>query len=169
MKIALLLILFIIPSVSIAQTVKFPPTDSTIDPTKRFLVECKEATDSSNHFLILKDLKNGKRRKVLEFERHLDFSWAPDGNAFAVTDWGGSDFSSAWIGFPSDSSKQIKLEYDSPQVKENHHVYFEVLRWQNPSSTLLKVSGYGEHDSNGFEKYFNANLQGQLKEVKQQK
>ena len=165
MRIALILMLVIIPCVSITQVIKFPPTDSTSDPTRRYLIKWKEATDSSKHSLILRNLKNGQWRKILEFGRHSDFLWAPDGNAFAIIDWVGSNCSEAWIGFPNDSSRHVNLEYHSPQVEKNDHVYYEILSWHNSSSVLLKIKGYGEHDPKGFEKYFEADLQGHLKEI----
>jgi hypothetical protein len=165
MRLASLLMLVIIPYVLIAQIVKFPRTNAAIDPSKRFKVVWKEATDTSDHYLILRDLKSRRWRKIVDFGRSVDFLWAPDGNSFAITNWVGSNCSEAWIGFPKDSSKHVNLEYNSPQVSENHHVYYEILRWRNSSSVLLKIWGYGEHDPDGFEKYFEADLQGRLKEV----
>ena len=150
----------------IPQKVSFPRTKSSTDPSKRYSVIWKEATDSTEHILLLKNLKTGYTRPLTKFARHVDFFWAPDGNAFAVTDAGGSNFSTAWVGFPLDSSRTISLDMDSPESKENDHVYFEVTRWRNSATLLFKVRGYGEHDPKGFEKYFEYTLNGKISEIK---
>src|ERR1041385_1117220 len=152
----------------IGQKVSFPSAVSSTDPSKRYSVVWSEATDSTDHLLVLHDLKTGKIRQLLKFSRHADFFWAPDGNAFAVTNWGGSDFSEAWIGFPQDSTRIIRLNMSSPETEKNHHVFFEVVRWRSNSSLLFKVNG-GEHDPNGFEKFYTCKLDGKINEFKKAK
>ncbi|HMD14259.1 MAG TPA: hypothetical protein VKI62_06515, partial [Bacteroidota bacterium] len=98
--------------------------------------------------------------------RHIEFFWSPDGNAFAITDYGGSNFSDGWVGFPHDSSRTIKLNVSSPESKQNDHVYFKVLRWRGPTLLEFKVEGYGEHDPKGFEKYYECSVNGKIKEIK---
>jgi hypothetical protein len=155
-----------LPSELIAQKVSFPGTNSSTDPNKRFSVVWIEATDSTEHSLLLKDLKTGYTRSLTKLARHLDFYWAPNGDAFAVTDFGGSDFSNAWVGFPKDSSRIVNLSVDSPESKENDHVYVEVVGWHNSKTVSFKMSGYGKHDPNGYEKYYEYSISGKTTEIK---
>ena len=156
---------YLIPGFSFAQRVSFPGPEHSVDPTKRFEVIWIEGTDTTEHQIVFKDLGTGASKKLFAFARHIDFFWAPDGNAFAVTNWGGSNNSTAWIGFSTDPSKTVRLEPDSARVNGNRHAYVEVLHWMDNTRLLLKASGYGENDPGGFDDYFESDVRGNWKEV----
>jgi len=159
--IAALAVALSVPVAAVSK-VSFPGTSKAPDPTGRYTITW---ADSSPHELFFKAIKKGNQQHFLSFTRHVDVFWSPDGNAFAVTDWGGSDYSDAVIYLPEEINKPINLK-DAlkktfgglPEIERNHHVYFEVLDWATPEILTFKVHGYGDFNPDGFEKVFDFNL-----------
>jgi hypothetical protein len=95
--------------------------------------------------------------------------WSPDGNAVAVTDGGGSDFSTVVVFLADHTQEPIDVGAELtrvlgalPERDLNHHVYLEAVRWQNPRTLRFKVRGYGDHDPKGFEELFDYQLGGRV-------
>jgi hypothetical protein len=160
---ALLIITLLCGPVAAASSkVSFPGILEAPDPTEQYAVTW---LDAKPHELFFKEIKNSKLRHLLSFNRHVDVFWAPNGDALAITDWGGSDYSDAFIYFPSRLNKRINLKHIIkktfgllPEVAKNHHVYFEVLEWINSDLLEFDIHGYGDYSPDGFEKIFEYNL-----------
>lgn len=142
--------------------VSFPGTSEAPDPSGRYSIIW---VDSKPHDLFFKNLKTDKRRHLFTFNRHLDVLWSPDGNAFAITDWGGSDYSEVLVYSPASLNKPINLQEvlkrsfgSLPEVQKNHHVYFEALDWSVPWLLRFKIHGYGDYSPGGFDLFFNYKL-----------
>ena len=86
-------VLFGAAGTRVSTSATYPGDRSLADPTGRWSVEWREATDKEPHRLLLRDLQNRRLSPLIEFNRGVDVLWAPDGNALAITDHGGSDYS----------------------------------------------------------------------------
>jgi hypothetical protein len=142
--------------------VSFPGTSEAPDPSGRYSIIWSY---SKRHDLFFKNLKTDKQHHLLTFNRHVDMLWSPDGNAFAITDWGGSDYSEVLVYSTVRLNKPINLQdvlkksFGSlPEVQKNHHVYFEALDWSEPWLLRFKVHGYGDYSPGGFDILFKYKL-----------
>ncbi len=162
-SVIIVLLIFAPPQIGAASyKVSFPGISEAPDPSGRYSIIW---SDSSPHELIFKNLKSAKSRHLLTFNRHIDVLWSPDGNAFALTDWGGSDYSEVLIYSSARIGKSVNLRHVLkktlgllPEVQKNHHVYFEALDWSEPWWLRFKIHGYGDYSPAGFDKFFKYNL-----------
>ncbi len=158
----ILLAVLVAPVAAASSKVSFPGLPEAPDPTGRYAVVW---SDAEPHALLFKDIRKGKLSDLLTFDRHVDVFWSPDGNAFAITDWGGSNYSEAFIYFPTELKAAIDLQDVIkntfgivPEIAQNDHVYFEVLGWITPDKLKFKVHGYGDFNRHGFTKRYEYNL-----------
>ena len=173
---ALLLVISLgIPALSNGAGPSFPREKREIrDPSGLYAVTWKRGEDAGGkpHRLFLKNLGTGRLSKLLDFYRQADVLWAPNGRFVAVTDWTGSNVSQILL-FSPGRKKVVDLadELDRslgilPEISGNDHVYFEALSWDGSQKLLFKVFGHGEHDRNGFERTFEYNVSGVVREAK---
>lgn len=125
-----------------------------------------------NHELMLRDRKSGTERSVLIFDRHAAVMWAPGCAAFAVTDWGASDFSRVVLYTVSAPEPVADIQAvilnqlgRLPSIFGNHHVYLEAVGWPTSNFVRIKASGYGDVDPNGFEVFYEYELGGPIRKV----
>jgi hypothetical protein len=158
-----------------AAEVRFPGHARAVDPTGRVAVVYRElsACGSENpHELSVVDLPTGTRTLLLTFPRGASVLWDSFGTAFAVTDWGGSDFSTVRVFFadrarrPVDVNEELRRTVGlAPALTGNHHVYVEAVKWQTRQTLRFRVRGYGDRDPNGFEQLFDYSLGGKITRV----
>ena len=151
------------------------PTNSLVDPTNRFSVECIKSSDSSDHQLLLvfHCIKSGRSKMLLSFARSADLEWSPDGNALAITDWIGSNVSEVLVFVPAHSYKLLNVDQSivafSKPLRSRQpvsHQYFEALGWRNASILRIQVSGRSERTTFAFKYCYEYTLNGKVKQVK---
>ena len=172
MRNLILALLLLAAGVPVAE-VTFPNHDHAADPTGRRDVVYRELDYESGqdpHELSLLDLRSGERRRLLTFGRHAAVLWSSDGNSLAITDWGGSDVSTVYVFLAESTQGPVDLDEELtrtfgplPELKKNHHVYLEAVRWQNSRTLRFRLSGYGDHDQNGFDELFDYSLGGKIR------
>jgi len=135
----------------------YPGADSSKDPTGRWSIEYREPTLGSPHRLFLKDIKSGRVSTLLEFNRHVECLWSPDGDALAITDYGDSNGSSVVVFRSRQPAKPIDVEQSLlaqigriPSLYENGHRYFEAFRWLATDKLEFRVHA---HDAGPGEEY----------------
>jgi hypothetical protein len=159
---------------SASPEVVFPGHESAPDPTARTVVVYRELKpkdeNDPHHELFLRDLRDGSERRLLSFTRHAAALWSPDGAAVAVTDWGGSDFSTITV-FVTDRNEPpvnigaelVRVFGRLPEWEENHHVYLEAISWRDSRTLRFRLRGYGERDRDGFYELFDNPLGGNVR------
>jgi hypothetical protein len=174
MALFLLGLFLAIPAVSNGAGPSFPSENREIrDPLCHYAIIWEEPlTQCKPHGLLLKDLRTGSLSKLLEFYRSVDVLWAPNGRFVAVTDWTGSNISQILL-FQPGKKKPLNLADElrhslgiQPEVSSNHHVHFEALSWEGDKKLRFKVFGYGDHDRNGFEHYYEYDVSGVVRKAK---
>jgi hypothetical protein len=140
---------------------KFPGINEFIDPTSRWSIEWKEATETKGHELRFKNLENGKVLHLLWFDRSVNFLWSPDGNSFAITDYAGSSESFIWVGQSHTPESLINLEQifiksqgQAKIIYENGHRYFEAIDWITPTVLRFSVKAHDAHKGEGYDGVF---------------
>src|SRR5262249_40460750 len=104
---------------------------------------------------------------VMEFFRHASMEWSPSGRYFVVTCWCGSDFATVSLfdvddpKHPLDVGEELQRRIGHLAVLDNHHAYIEAMRWSTASSLELRLWGYGEENSDGFERQYTFPLIGE--------
>jgi hypothetical protein len=115
-------------------------------PKGGYSVSCEPAPGvADRHALVLRDEKGRRVGRILEFDRHVAFAWAPDGSAIAITDFTGSSDSVcrlATIGADgSVSTSDISAKLPRPRAKG--HYFCEILEWRRAKNVRFKTWGYG--------------------------
>ena len=127
----------------------FPPDGQTCtDPSGRFSIHWQQATDKTSHCLSLISEGSRNATQFYAFNRSADILWSPSGNRFAVTDWGGSDFSEVWVIESRNPTNQVNAEDCLPykvvqEAKKNHHLYFEAKKWISEDRLIIRAWGHG--------------------------
>ncbi len=161
------------PSHATGQTAsgcRFPgPPASCPAPSGRLILEWREPTAAGRHELWLRVRANGRRAKLLEFDRSVDAQWAPDGRALAITDHAGSSDSVLWIASGEDLTRLVNVEErlrsslgELPDIFENGHRYFEAVRWLRPDLLLFRVHAYDRHLGQEYVRTFRYDLRGRV-------
>jgi hypothetical protein len=170
------LLLLLAAAAAAVDPVAFPGAAEARDPTGRYAVTCVSAENSDgggHHDLNLDVLKSSQSRRLLSFGRHATVFWAPDGNALAITDWGGSDFSTIQVFYPErpgatvDLGAELSRSFPSlPERERNHHVYLEAVRWLDAKTLRFRLRGYGDRDPGGFDLLFDYALGGDVRRAR---
>lgn len=111
------------------------------------------------HQVFLNDTGTGKLVRLYGYGRHASFLWGPGTPALAINDHGGSDYSTVVVFLFQPHVRCIDVLWEVSQRKlqrrssifGNHHVFFEAMKWLGEDQLLLRVTGYGDVDPNGFE------------------
>jgi hypothetical protein len=100
---------------------------------------CERQHDKDvRHEFCLNDLRAGAVLSSYPFGRWAEALWSPDGRALAITDHAGSDFTQLLLIIPGPPQQTVNIKDETarslgllPSVTDNHHVYFEAVRWKD--------------------------------------
>jgi hypothetical protein len=143
-------------------------------PDGQRIVECRLVEDDPSsgreYDLVVRDLDGSNSVWIQWFMRGVDILWAPTGHHVAITDWALSDqsFVSVYTREGQEAlavADLIQRRFGLAELQGNDHVYFETIRWQTASELIVKVSGHGDRNPDGFARCFNVSL---VKEPKSQ-
>lgn len=145
----------------------FPGGGELVDPTGKWSITWKEASPTQAHALLLKNMKSGKEKHLLWFDRHVSVMWAPGGNAFAVTDYAESSDSIVWIARIEAPERLINVEdaFISSlgrlnEIYENGHRYFKATNWVEATILRFEVDAWDAHPGKKYEGIFYYKIEG---------
>jgi len=154
--------------------VHFPEQSQAPSPNGRYVIIGEENRAEPFHTAILEDRTLKTRRKLFDYDRHIDLLWNPDSKSFALTDYEGSDYSRCSIVFIDQSVPTIRVwdklvevltHTERKSLLENHHVYIAAMRWIEAGRLKVKVWGYGEVDPSGFTRFYSYGTDGRVKRL----
>ncbi len=70
---------------------------SVESPNKAFTIYDEDHDEEPNHSLFLKNERTGSKEKLLDFDRHVDVSWAPSSDMFFVNNYAESNESNCVV------------------------------------------------------------------------
>ncbi len=164
--------LFLLVSVALNGVVEFPASPcEAASPDAHYAVVCDlETPDDGELQLLLQDCRTHTERRLETFHRSVDVLWFPDSRNVAVTSWASSNAS--WVHVYASSGQQCARDPQDdvqkafgppPEVADNDHVYFEDPACHTSKVLVMRMSGHGDHDPDGFYMCFDVDLEGQTK------
>jgi hypothetical protein len=154
--------------------VSFPEQSRAASPNARYVIVGEENHAEPFHTVILEDRVVKTRRRLFDYDRHIDLLWNPDSKSFAVTDYGESDYSRCSIIFVDQTVPTIQVwdklvkaltERERKSLLENHHVYIAAVQWMDTGALRVKVWGYGEVNPSGFTRFYSYDRDGRVKRL----
>jgi len=142
-------------------------------PNGRYLIRNIDFDGSSPaHRLLLEDRSNKTSIQLFSYDRSVDILWSPSGSKLILNDYGGSDFTDAYVILLDDSSRRIKVTEElrtkypsSARIFSNDHLYLAGVAWIDEKTIRIKVSGYGGVDPKGYEAFFTYTLDGAIRTI----
>ena len=129
---------------------------------RRYSIVGVDKDTEPRHTLFLLDQSHVEGRRLLSYDRHVSLLWSSDNRFFAVTDYPAEGGSRCTVLSVDDKAPPIPVldllvrqETGSRartlrRYLRNEYVAVEALQWRGPNKLLLKVSGHGRADRNGF-------------------
>lgn len=154
--------------------VSFPEHSEAASPNGRYVITGEENHAEPFHTAVLEDRVLKTRRKLFDYDRHIDLLWNPDNESFALTDYEESDYSRCSIIFVDQTQPTIRVleklvkdlaQKERKSLLENHHVYIAAIEWIGARSLKVKVWGYGEVDPWGFTRFYSYDKDGRVKRL----
>jgi hypothetical protein len=143
----------------------FPGSAPLSDPTGRWIIEWREATETLAHALLLRDNETGRLSRLLEFERSVDVAWSPDGAALSVTDHAASNESLLSVYWPSRPGVVLRVDElltarggEMPERIKNGHRYFKAASWLRPKLLRLSVVTYDDEPGREYRRLFDVDI-----------
>lgn len=136
---------------------KFPGDVTSINsPDNNFSIHSEDYDEEPNHSLFFKYEQTGIEKKILDFRRHADISWAPDSKYFFVNDYLGSDFTNCIvIALPELKKINIMPILKTLPIEEgifdSHHLHVTCEAWRNDGYINVRLTGYGDQNPSGFD------------------
>lgn len=133
--------------------VSFPVQSQAISPDGRYAIVGVDRGTKPSHSVFLEDRLLKTRRKLFNYDQHVDLLWKSDSKLFAVTDYVGSDSSRCSILSVDEKVPPVQvLDVLSHQLSKDtweklvthlgsHHAYVEAEVWDGPTSLMVKISG----------------------------
>jgi hypothetical protein len=122
--------------------------------------------------LWIEDTRTHKRTKLFDILRDLSAGWSPDGAAFYVNDFQGSDETDAYL---YDATTLERLDLDAriqasdPASRRFAHTYYEVTRWVGNQEVAVRFHGHtDEPPVTDFEFRYRVSRAGVVKQLSHQ-
>jgi hypothetical protein len=135
-----------------AKSVSFPGRDSCLSPGRSWKVICQEdKVHEGAYKLVLRNLKKGTEKDVFDGGRWCEVLWQKDESHFAITDWGGSNFSDILVQDPNQMGptkslrRVINMSTMLATVSQEElqgHCYWEALSWQADGQLRFRIYGH---------------------------
>jgi hypothetical protein len=141
----------------------FPEHSRVVSPNGRYVLIDVDADTEPNHTVFLEDLRLKARRRLFNYDRHIDLSWNPDSQSLAVSDYAGSDYSRCRIYSVSENVPPVQVwdelvkaatAKEKKSLLQNDHVYIAASDWISPRVLKVKVWGHGEVNPAGFTSFY---------------
>jgi hypothetical protein len=145
-----------------------------VSPNGRYVIVGEENHAEPFHTAILEDRVLKTKRKLFDYDRHIDLLWNPDSKSFAVTDYEESDYSRCSIIFTDRTHPTIRVRdklanalkgIERETLLANHHVYIAAVEWTGAGALKVKVWGYGELNPSGFTSFYRYDRDGGVKRL----
>jgi hypothetical protein len=143
--------------------IAFPETSRALSPNGRYALIGVDSDSEPNHTVFLEDQQLKTRRRLFNYDRHIDLLWNPDSESFAVSDYAGSDYSRCSIvsvnkNVPPvqvwDELVKVATANERKSLLRNDHVYIAGTDWITSRVLKVKVWGNGEVDPAGFTRFY---------------
>jgi hypothetical protein len=154
--------------------VSFPEQSQAVSPNERYVIIGEENHSEPFHTAILEDRVLRTRRKLFDYDRHIDLLWSLDNRSFAVTDYEESDYSRCSIISTDQTVPTIQVwdellkaltEKERKSLLGNHHVYIAAVQWIGTGALKVKVWGYGDVNPSGFTRFYSYDMKGRIKRL----
>jgi len=89
--------------------VAFPENSRAVSPNERYVLIGVDADTEPNHTVFLEDIRLKTRRKLFNYERHIEVLWNPDSESFALSDYAASDYSHCSIVSVAENVPQVQI------------------------------------------------------------
>ena len=132
--------------------ISFPGRGDCPSPRKSWKVICQEDKIHEGAFkLTLRDTKTGTGKVVFDGGRWCEVLWRNDESHFAITDWGGSNFSDILLQDPNKRgpARSLRDVIDMATIRANvsqeefqGHCYWEALRWEEDGQLCFRIFGH---------------------------
>lgn len=147
---AMTVVLAAMPNAVAVNGTRCPGNAGLLDPTGRWFIDCRESVSTETpHRLFLEDRQTGHVSLLLEFNRHVDALWAPDGAAVAITNYSDGSESEVYVFHADRPTTPIDIAHalvaslgEIPSLFENGHRYFEAHRWLTSSTLEFRVHAH---------------------------
>ncbi len=177
----LLVVLSVIPGATQTQPlpaklISFPGHSRAVSPDGRYLISGVYDDSEPHHPVFLDDRRLKTRRKLFDYERHIEILWNPDSKSFVLNDYAGSDYSECKIISVDEKAESIDVwdkivkgiaPREQRTLLENHHVYIAAREWGSRDAIKVKVWGYGEVNRSGFTRFYTYDKKLGVRRVKQ--
>jgi hypothetical protein len=143
--------------------IAFPEHSRAVSPDGRYVLVGVDADTEPNHTVFLEDLRLKTRRKLFDYDRHIDLLWNPNSTSFAVSDYAGSDYSRCNIVSVTENVPLVQVWDElvkaatakgQKSLLQNDHVYVAATEWISPKVLKVKVWGHGEVNPSGFTRFY---------------
>jgi hypothetical protein len=143
--------------------ISFPEHSHAISPDGRYVLVAVNADREPSHMVYLEDSQLKSRRKLFNYDRHIDLLWNPDSESFAVSDYAGSDHSRCSIVSVTENVPPVQVwdelvkaakANDQKSLLRNDHVYIAATDWISSKILKVKVWGHGEVNPGGFTRFY---------------
>lgn len=143
--------------------IAFPEHSRAVSPNGRYVLVGVDSDTEPNHTVFLEDLRLKTRRKLFNYDRHIELLWSPDSESFAVSDYAGSDYSLCSIVSVTGNVPPIQVwdelvkaatANEQKSLLHNDHVYIAATDWVSPRILKVKVWGHGEVNPAGFTRFY---------------
>jgi len=153
--------------------ISLPQQSQAASPNGRYVIVGENHAEPF-HTAILEDRVLKTRRKLFDYDRHIDILWNPDNRSFALTDYEESDYSRCSIIFIDQTLPTIRVwdklvkavsQRERKSLLENQHVYIAAMQWIEAGALKVKVWGYGKVDPSGFTRFYSYDRDGRVKRL----
>jgi hypothetical protein len=143
--------------------VAFPENSRAVSPSGRYVLVGVDADTEPNHTVFLEDIRLKTRRKLFNYERHIEVLWNPDSESFALSDYAASDYSHCSIVSVAENVPQVQIwdemikataANEQRSLLHNDHVYIAATNWISSRVLKVKVWGHGEANPTGFTRFY---------------
>jgi hypothetical protein len=155
--------------------ISFPEHSRALSPDGRYLITGVESDSEPYHTVFLDDRRLKTRRKLFNYDRHIELLWNPDSKHFALNDYAGSDYTECKIISVDEEIPSIDVWNEilkgstskgQRSLLENHHVCVVAREWIDSYTLKVKVWGYGDVNPSGFIRFYTYNKKLGVKPVK---
>jgi hypothetical protein len=155
--------------------VSFPQQSQAASRDARYVIIGEQNHSEPFHTAILEDRVLRTRRKLFNYDRHIDLLWNPDSKSFAVTDYEESDYARCSIVFTDQTEPTIRVwdnlvkaltDRERNSLLQNDHVYIAAVEWIGADALKVKVWGYGKINPSGFTRFYAYHKNGSVEQLK---
>ena len=147
------------------RVVLFPDEQRAVSPGSRYVLE-NVASNSGPpyvHTIFLRDRKLASRRKIFEYERHVQILLNPNGESFALSDYAGSNVAVCSVIGVHENVKALSILDDVLKtvpanervaIQRNDHLYVAAVAWIDAQTLRVAIWGHDSERRKGFSRFY---------------